>query len=177
MSEGWEDLKGSKYDWLINLGNLGRKRQRGFKLLRESALKTARAWAIKDLAMRLWGYVSRTWAEKRWKQWLSWAFRSQLEPVRKVARTIKEHLWGMLNAIILEWPTMAHPRASTVESRRSKYAEVLIDHPESDKPSHFLLPDVASHYLSLPLNGGRGFPGNIIRHAANAGDLVDNTIG
>jgi transposase len=102
MCEGWEDLKGSKYDWLTNPGNLSRKRQRSFKLLRESTLKTARAWAIKDLAMRLWNYVSRTWAEKRWKQWLSWAFRSRLEPVRKVARTIKEHLWGILNAIILK---------------------------------------------------------------------------
>lgn len=102
MSEGWEDLKGSKYDWLTNLGNLSRKRQRSFKLLRQSTLKTARAWAIKDLAMRLWNYVSRTWAEKRWKQWLSWALRSRLEPVKKVARTIKEHLWGIVNAIILK---------------------------------------------------------------------------
>ena len=102
MSEGWEDLKGSKYDWLTNVGNLSRKRQRSFKLLRESTLKTARAWAIKDLAMRLWNYVSRTWAEKRWKQWLSWAIRCRLDPVKKVAKTIKEHLWGILNAIILK---------------------------------------------------------------------------
>ncbi len=102
MSEGWEDLKGSKYDWLTNLRNLSRKRQRSFKLLRQSTLKTARAWAIKDLAMRLWNYVSRTWAQKRWKQWLSWAIRSRLEPVKKVARTIKEHLWGIVNAIILK---------------------------------------------------------------------------
>jgi len=102
MSEGWEDLKGSKYDWLTNVGNLSRKRQRSFKLLRASTLKTARAWAIKDLAMRLWNYVSRTWAEKRWKQWLSWAIRCRLEPVKKVAKTIKEHLWGILNAIILK---------------------------------------------------------------------------
>lgn len=102
MSEGWEDLKGSKYDWLTNVGNLSRKRQRSFKLLRESTLKTARAWAIKDLAMRLWNYVSRTWAGKRWKQWLSWAFRCRLDPVRAVAKTIKEHLWGIINAIILK---------------------------------------------------------------------------
>jgi transposase len=102
MSEGWEDLKGSKYDWLTNVGNLSRKRQRSFKLLRASTLKTARAWAIKDLAMRLWNYVSQTWAKKRWKQWLSWAFRCRLDPVKKVAKTIKEHLWGILNAIILK---------------------------------------------------------------------------
>ena len=40
MSKGWEDLKGSKYDWFTNVGNLSRKRQRSFKLLRESTLKT-----------------------------------------------------------------------------------------------------------------------------------------
>jgi len=102
MAQGWEDLKGSKYDWLTNLGNLSRKRQRSFKLLRESTLKTARAWAIKDLAMQLWHYVSRTWAEKGWKQWLSWACRCRLEPIKKVAKIIKEHLWGILNAIILK---------------------------------------------------------------------------
>ncbi len=54
MCEGWEDLKGGKYDRLTNLGNLSRKCQRSFKLPRESTLKTVRAWAIKHLAMRTW---------------------------------------------------------------------------------------------------------------------------
>lgn len=52
--------------------------------------------------MTLWGYVSRTWAEKGWKRWLAWAVRCRLEPVKKVAQTIKSHLWGILNAIILD---------------------------------------------------------------------------
>jgi transposase len=102
MAQGWEDLKGSKYDWLSNLGNLSRQRQQSFKVLRQSTLKTARAWAIKDLAMHLWHYVSRTWAEKRWQQWYAWAIRSRLEPIKKVAKIIKKHLWGILNAIILK---------------------------------------------------------------------------
>jgi len=102
MKEGYEDLKGSKYDWLTNLGNLSRKRQCSFKVLRESTLKTARAWAIRTLAMTLWDYVSRTWAEKRWKQWYAWAIRSRLEPIKKVAKLIKKHLWGILNAILLK---------------------------------------------------------------------------
>jgi len=37
-----------------------------------------------------------------WKLWLSWAMRCRLEPVKKVARTIKEHLWDILNAIVLK---------------------------------------------------------------------------
>jgi len=114
MSEGWEDLKGTKYHWLTNLSKLGRKRQCEFKVLRESTLKTARAWAIKDLAMRLWNYVSQTWAEKRWKQWLSWAVRCRLEPIRQVARIIKKHLWGIINAVLLK---VTNGGAESINSR------------------------------------------------------------
>ena len=102
MAEGYEDLKGSKHDWLYNPENMTRKQKIRFKSLRDSTLKTARAWAIKELAMSLWHYVSKTWARKGWEQWLSWAVRSRLEPIKEVARTIKEHLWGILNAVVLK---------------------------------------------------------------------------
>jgi transposase len=102
MAEGHEDLKGSKHDWLYNPENMTRKQKIRFKSLRDSTLKTARAWAIKELAMSLWHYVSKTWARKGWEQWLSWAVRSRLEPIKDVARTIKEHLWGILNAVVLK---------------------------------------------------------------------------
>ncbi len=102
MAQGYDDLKGSKYDWLYNPANMSRRQKTRFKTLRDSALKTARAWAIKELAMSLWHYVSKTWARKAWEQWLSWAVRSRLEPMKKVAKTIKEHLWGILNAIVLK---------------------------------------------------------------------------
>ena len=101
MAEGYDDLKGSKYDWLYNPKNMTYKQKRRFAALRDSALKTARAWAIKELAMSLWHYVSKTWAGKGWERWLSWAMRSRLEPIKKVAKTIKTHLWGILNAIVL----------------------------------------------------------------------------
>ena len=102
MSEGYDDLKGSKYDWLYNPENMTRKHKMRFKMLRESTLKTARAWAIKEMAMSLWHYVSKTWAQKGWEQWLAWAVRSRLKPIREVARVIKDHLWGILNAIVLK---------------------------------------------------------------------------
>ena len=102
MAEGYEDLKGSKHDWLYNPENMTRKQKIRFKSLRDSTLKTARAWAIKELAMSLWHYVSKTWARKGWEHWLSWAVRSRLEPIKDVARTIKEHLWGILNAVVLK---------------------------------------------------------------------------
>jgi len=102
MAEGYDDLKGSKHDWLYNPRNMTRKQKIRFKTLRESTLKTARAWAIKELAMSLWHYVSKTWAIKGWTRWLSWAVRCRLQPIKEVAKTIKEHLWGILNAIVLK---------------------------------------------------------------------------
>ena len=101
QKQGRDDLVRSKYLWLRNPSNMSRTQWHDFKSLRESTLKTARAWAIKEFAMTLWSYVSRTWAEKGWKRWLAWAVRSRLEPVKKVAQTIKTHLWGILNAIVL----------------------------------------------------------------------------
>ena len=102
MAEGYDDLKGSKYDWLYNPKNMTYKQKRRFAALRDSALKTARVWAIRELAMSLWRYVSKTWARKGWERWLSWAMRSRLEPVKKVAKTIKAHLREILNAVVLK---------------------------------------------------------------------------
>ena len=101
QQQGRDDLTRTRYLWLKNPENMDKELWRNFKSLRESSLKTARAWAIKELAMTLWGYVSRVWAEKAWRRCLGWALRSRLEPVKEVARMLKEHLWGILNAIVL----------------------------------------------------------------------------
>lgn len=99
--QGRHDLVRSKYLWLRNPTTMSDAQWQRLNGLRASTLKTARAWAIKEFAMTLWGYVSRHWAEKGWKRWLSWAVRCRLEPMKKVARTVKAHLWGILNAIVL----------------------------------------------------------------------------
>ena len=52
--------------------------------------------------MGLWHYRSRTWAMKAWKRWLRWALRCRLAPIKAAAVTIKRHLWGLLNAIVLD---------------------------------------------------------------------------
>jgi transposase len=97
-AEGDERLVKTKYLWLQNPDNMSRDRWREFAPLRSSRLRVARAWAIKELAMHLWGYISRGWAERMWKRWYSWAIRSRLEPVKRVARMIKKHWVGVINA-------------------------------------------------------------------------------
>ncbi len=98
--QGNAALTGTKYLWLTNPEHFSAERWQEFAALRTSSLKTARAWAIKELAMTLWGYVRRGWAANAWRSWLAWALRSRLEPVKKVARMVQHHLWGILNAIV-----------------------------------------------------------------------------
>ena len=50
------------------------------------------------MARASWGYVRRRWAERRWKRWYDWAIRCRLEPIRKVAKMIRNHWEGVLNA-------------------------------------------------------------------------------
>ncbi len=101
MKAGDTTLKGTKFHWLINPENMSRQRMIDFAPLRESALRTARAWALKETAMSLWHYLKRGWAQKQWLRWLSWAMRCRLQPVMKVAKTIKKYLWGIVNAVVL----------------------------------------------------------------------------
>jgi transposase len=94
-------LTGTKHAWLINPAAMKPETWRGwFRELRQSALRTAEAWALKEAAMSLWDYVSRTWAEKAWRRWLGWAERSKLKPVQRAAALIREHLRGIITAIV-----------------------------------------------------------------------------
>lgn len=99
---GDDTLTRSKYLWLQNPENMTAAARTRFAALRDTNLKVARAWAIKETARDLWDYVKRGWATKAWKRWLGWAFRSRLAPMRKAARTVRDHLWGILNAVELK---------------------------------------------------------------------------
>ena len=95
-------LTGTKHDWLASPGNVPKKRKSAFRQLCDSQLKTARAWMRKEAAACLWHYRSRTWAKKAWEAWYAGAIRSRLEPIKKAARMIKKHLWGIINAIVTD---------------------------------------------------------------------------
>jgi len=100
LKEGRDILKNSRFLWLRNPENMDEMRWQRFSGLRNANLKTARAWAIRQEAMGLWSYRVRGWGRKAWMRWYGWAIRSRLEPVKKVARMIKTHLEGILNAIV-----------------------------------------------------------------------------
>ena len=117
LSDGDNSMARSRYDWLKRLGNVSRKRWPDFKALRSIAIKTARAWAIKEHASSLWNYISRAWAEKGWKKLLGWMSRSRLPAMVKLAKTIRKHLWGIINAIVLD---ASNGKSESMNSRIQK---------------------------------------------------------
>jgi len=100
-ARGDNRLTGTRYLWLENPLAMSAERWEGeFASLRGGALRTARAWAIKETAAGLWAYRRRGWAERGWERWLSWASRCRLGPIQKAAAMIRKHLWGILNAVV-----------------------------------------------------------------------------
>ena len=99
-SVGDETLKGTRYSWLINPDKMDEARWRQFRQLRESSLRTARAWAYKEHGMKLWDFSTRGWSRRAWNSWYNTAIHSHLEPVKQVARMIKRHLEGIITAIV-----------------------------------------------------------------------------
>jgi len=114
ISRGSERLKRTKYFWLQNPERMSPERWQEFAPLRTSRLKVARAWALKEAAMLLWGYVRRGWAKRMWGRWYRWAIRSRLEPMKRVARMIKKHWEGVINAATSK---VTNARAESINSR------------------------------------------------------------
>src|SRR5206468_8418269 len=95
-AQGDERLVGSRYRWLRNPDNFRNDQWREFREVRESKLKTARAWALKEQAMLLWGYQYEGCAKKHFDWWYRWATHSRLKPMVDKARMLKERLPNIL---------------------------------------------------------------------------------
>jgi len=73
-AQGNEILKGTRYIWLTSEPKMSSKQREHFESLRDATLKTAEAWAIKDMAAQLWdARGGRDWVNKVWQDWLEWA--------------------------------------------------------------------------------------------------------
>src|ERR1035437_231284 len=88
-ASGDDRLSGTRYDWLHSGAAMQPADRREFDALRQSGLKTARAWALKETAMALYSYVCERPARKHFRWWWNWAQRSRLEPIKRVARMLK----------------------------------------------------------------------------------------
>jgi transposase len=94
--EGDERLAGTKYMWLRGWENVPPAQEDRFAQLRRQQLKTSRAWSIKELFRDFWTLETMDEGREFFQRWYSWAIRSRLEPIKKVARSVKQHLHNVL---------------------------------------------------------------------------------
>ena len=61
-------------------------------------LKTVRAYLLKEAFQQLWDYNSPTWAGRFLDEWCRQAMRSRIEPMQKIARSMRDHRELILNS-------------------------------------------------------------------------------
>jgi transposase len=96
--EGYEPVL-TKTRWCVlkRKENLtGQQRIRLRDLLKYN-LQTVRAYLLKEQFQHFWTYSSPTWAGKFLDEWTTLVMRSRLEPMKKFARTLRNHRELLLN--------------------------------------------------------------------------------
>ncbi len=91
-------LKNSRWSLLKNPENLTDVQSEKLADLLQYNLKTVRAYLLKEEFQLLWNYVSPAWAGKFLDRWSTKVMRSRIEPMKKMARTIRRH-----RELILNW--------------------------------------------------------------------------
>jgi transposase len=99
VKDGYEPvLKKSRWCLLKRPENLTDKQTVKLKELLRYNLKTMRAYLQRADFQRFWEYKSAAWAGKFLDEWTRRVMRSRLEPMKKVARTLRNH-----QPLILNW--------------------------------------------------------------------------
>jgi transposase len=88
-----------KSRWLLLKRQENLKTEQRFRLrdLLRYNLKTVRAYILKEAFQQLWDYNSPTWAGKFLDQWCRQVMRSQIEPMKQIARSMRQHRELILN--------------------------------------------------------------------------------
>jgi transposase len=91
-------LKHSRWCFLKRPENLTEKQKTRLTDLLRYGLKSVRAYLLKESFQAFWEYTSYHWAGCYLDGWVKRALRSRLEPIKKVARSLRTH-----QTLILNW--------------------------------------------------------------------------
>lgn len=99
-AEAGRELKGTRFMWLYGFENLPDKWEERMKAMKDGKTRTARAWKLKETFRAF--YQCGNWAQAKafFKDWYRDAMRSKLDPVKKVARMVRDHLEQVLNFFV-----------------------------------------------------------------------------
>jgi transposase len=96
--DGYEPvLKKTRWCVLKRKANLTPTQRFRLRDLLRYNLKTVRAYLLKEDFQQFWDYDSPTWAAKFLDDWCQQAMRSRIEPMKKVAKTLRGHRELILN--------------------------------------------------------------------------------
>jgi transposase len=84
-------LKGLRWLLYRHSSNRSKKDSRILNALKKGNRRIHRAWVLKDEFEHFWDYKAPWAAEKFLKGWITTALKSRLEPIRKIAKTIRKH--------------------------------------------------------------------------------------
>ncbi len=99
MRNGYEPvLKHARWCFLKNPENLTDKQSVKLADVLRYDLRSVRAYLLKQSLRFFWSYTSPTWVGWFLDRWCARAMRSRLDPIKKVARTLRSH-----RELILNW--------------------------------------------------------------------------
>ncbi len=97
--DGYEPLlKHSRWCLLKKPENLTDRQNDKLADLLQYNLRSIRAYLLKEEFQLLWNYVSPAWAGKFLDRWCTKVMRSRIEPIKKIARSMRTH-----RPLILNW--------------------------------------------------------------------------
>lgn len=89
-------LKGARFTLLKNENNLTALQKETRQKLSSMKLKTMRALHIREAFQAIYKAETPQDFQRLLKEWYFWATHSRLEPIKKIAKTIKKHWAGIL---------------------------------------------------------------------------------
>lgn len=155
--EGW--LKKTRWCWLKDKAKWTAKEKDKMDWMPHSRLKTARAWRIKEALRDIYARrADAALSAQALKKWLHWAQRSQLHPIKELAKTIKQHWAGILTAF-----DASHLHTGYVEAVNSLLQAAKAKARGYGTTSHFiamafLIAGKLSHLPSSPLQKASAIP-------------------
>jgi transposase len=90
-------LKHTRWCLLKRTANLTARQILRLRDLLRYNLKTVRAYLLKEDFQQFWDYTSPTWAAQFLDDWCRQVMRSRIEPMKKVAKTLRSHRDLILN--------------------------------------------------------------------------------
>ena len=96
-SHGDDTLTGTRFVWLTAFERLSERQQERFAAVMDSGLETGKAWAYKEMLRELWACPDEITALAYFRVWYKRVIHTRLEPLKKVARTIKQRLANVVS--------------------------------------------------------------------------------